>query len=85
MYKNITVHLEIISTAHSISDFLSWSVSNRGSGRTEYKDANFVIKTDDLMTTCKLIPLPPHLHQSHMTAEWAVIDNTRQYISFQEP
>lgn len=25
------------------------------------------------------------LHQSDMMAEWAVIDNARQYISFQEP
>lgn len=37
------------------------------------------------MTTCK--PIPPSLpfSWSEMMVEWAMIDNTRQYISFQEP
>lgn len=30
-------------------------------------------------------PPRPSLTRSDMTAEWAVIDNARQYISFQEP
>lgn len=49
------------------------------------RDANFVIKTDDLMTTCKPIPLSLPFSWSEMMVEWAMIDNTRQYISFQEP
>lgn len=30
-------------------------------------------------------PRPSTPNRSDMTAEWAVIDNARQYISFQKP
>lgn len=63
--KKVTRHsrltlnsLALLSAIHSITDFLSWADCNGGSEHTGCKDANFVIKTDDLMTICKLIPTP---------------------------
>lgn len=50
-------------------------------GGSESSDANFVIKTDDLVTTCK--PISPS--KAIWRRSGPVIDNARQYISFQGP
>lgn len=73
-----------MQTQHRITDFLSRGDCNAGSASAGGSHANLVIKSDNMMTTCK--PIPPFSRlsgSSNMMGEWAVIDNARQYISFQ--